>query len=181
MLSSPMPSPAYTDTPSPPPVTPEPLQTPAPTEPPEYTSPPDIDHNIASAVSLSDMTNIARPPQLRLYPWLPVADNYNNEYFEAFIATSGGTTTFTAILDYEFSSFKATYFVRHGQTSTQVARLTITLDGTVIYRASLYNIDRPVEIDIDISEGNIFTIEITGAASMGAGIRSGLGYPRFVR
>jgi len=109
-------------------------------------------------IALQSLTNIASGGRLP-FTSNTVTDNYGNEYNGSFVGNTN--LSYMVLLDYNFSRFQAVFYIREGRTTDRLATLTIFLDDNEIYRVSLDKTSRPHEIDIDISDGNIFTIRIS--------------------
>ena len=172
-----------------PPPTPPPLTSPPPEATPssDNSGAPDSHENdievvgdSAGYLSLSELRNIAdgQGNGSRLFfSTTTVRDNYGNEYSGAYwvssTAFSSARPSYKVLLDEKFSRFQAVYFIKDGESSNASAQLLIRLDDVEIYSVTLDKTSRPHEIDIDVSGGNVFELEIKGFRPMsGSGISS---------
>ena len=136
-------------------------------------------------IRMSELDNIASPPQLR-QSRSPRTDNFGNVHEESYVGgsmnfQSHGMLSYTAIIGSRFSRFHATFFIPQGEYSNRTAVLRIFLDNEEYTSFSLTKTDRPIPIDIDVSNRDIFTIEIVPTQNFGGwGIDGGIGDGIFI-
>lgn len=120
----------------------------------------------APSVLLSDVDNIGdgfydvRNDKL--------TDNYGNSYSYAYTAEYVWSRTFETLLDMKYSKFKATLYVPKGCDVDYTAKIIIKTDGKIVYTSpEITKTSRPIDLDIDVTGCNDFTIEVTGGDELG--------------
>lgn len=98
-----------------------------------------------------------------------LTDNYGNTYSEALSAGwYGHTYTFETLLNMKYKKFKATLYVPKGVSSNGTKKIIIKTDGKIVYTSpEITKTSRPIDVDIDITGCNEFTIEATGDYDLG--------------
>jgi hypothetical protein len=153
-------------TPTPPPdSTPTPIPTPDPT--PTLESSPSTEPT-TDIIPLSALRNIASGSKIIFWEHTE-RDNYGTEYRGSYYGSRSlisDRPTYTVLLDGKYTRFQAVYYVREGETSERSGSLTITLDDIEIFHTTLDKTSRPVDIDVDVSNGNVFSLEIMGQRTL---------------
>ncbi len=90
-----------------------------------------------------------------------LTDNYGNFYGNA--RGCRGNYTGQYLLDGKYSRFRATLYVKDGDTDNDTAGIVITADGKDIYTSPQMNkTSRPITIDVSVKGCNVFEISHTG-------------------
>jgi len=165
-FSTPLPSPTLTPN--------EPTLQPATPEPVVYL---DTDEGFTRLSSLRNRTSGIALTLSRF----PRTDICGNTYYDLFTVSPFifNPTRFTTRLDGNYSRFQAHFFILDGYHRR--ATILIFLDDEIVFHDSISVYDRRLYIDIDVSNGDLFTIEIPHTANFGGrGIESGLGNAIFI-
>ncbi len=90
-----------------------------------------------------------------------LTDNYGNYYSNAFGCY--GNYTGQYLLNGKYSRFRATLYVKDGESDNDSAGFVITADGKDIYTSpQMTKISRPINIDVSVKGCNVFEISHTG-------------------
>ena len=110
-------------------------------------------------VSIRDITSIADG----LHNSDVSMDNFQNVYLDV-VTFNNFSGTFQALLDSRYTRLRGTVFVAYGTTATREQTLRFELDGRTIESHTFDRATRPVEIDIDLLDGNDFRIITTNSS-----------------
>ncbi|MDR2569486.1 MAG: hypothetical protein LBD23_04190 [Oscillospiraceae bacterium] len=136
--------------------------TPSPSPEPPFESPK------TSKTQLSDLENIASGKKI-VFQSRTAKDNYGNEYrefYQGYRTLISDRPTYMVLLNGNYSRFQAIYYIKEGQSYDGLAEIIIHLDDTEILYETLDKTSKPINIDVDITGGNVFTLEIKGLSTL---------------
>ena len=130
---------------------------------------PDDDQLTAKRTAIAD----ARPVSIRsitsndanFFVTSVSRDNYQGEYTDVVYISLTGSQTFLTLLDGRYSRLRGTLFIEYGESRNGERIIRFELDGRVLETHSLERTTRPIEIDIDLTEGNEFSINQRGVGT----------------
>jgi hypothetical protein len=115
---------------------------------------------------LQDATNITSLRRMQVAGSTDLTDNYGNRYGSAMGGAShimGSPAVIEALMNMNYSSFKGTLYIRHGESSGASSTFTIVADGRTLYASpEMTKTSPPVMLDVNVTGYNHITLSITG-------------------